>query len=108
MGASEKAARMRPPSTGNANNVDLVAATATNAIATGLGNFPDFWITIVVNQPHNIIFGASGVAAPASKYVFPAGYVHSYELEPGAGDNTHFRVIAEGTAEMLWWVSSRN
>ena len=107
MGAVENGTRVRPPSTGNANNVDLVAATATAAIATGLGAFSDFWISIVVNQPHNILFGDSDVAAPASKYVFPAGYVHNYELDPGAGDNTHFRVIASATAEMLWWASAR-
>lgn len=97
------AANFIPPSTGNATEVDLVAATPSAAQATGVGDCTDRWISLAVSQSFNVLFGTSSVANPADTAVFPAG-VYSFVLSPTL---THFKVTASATAKLKYWRSSR-
>jgi hypothetical protein len=100
---SDAASCFTPPATGNATETSCTAATATAAVATGVGETNDRWISVAVSQPFNILFGESGVAAPANTGVFPPG-VHSFILNRML---THFRVTTTANGTCLSWKSSR-
>lgn len=97
------AANFIPPATGNDNEADLTAATATAALETGVGECTDRWITICVSQSFNFRFGGSGVGDPADTGAVPAG-MYSFVLNPTL---THFKVTASANAKLKYWRSSR-
>lgn len=104
--ASDRAASVMPPSSGNKTEFATVTATASAAKATGVGTGKR-WLSVVCDQTWNITFGDVGtstVTDPTSVYYFLAGQVLSFELNQ---QNTHFKVKTSTNGNCAYWLSSR-
>lgn len=96
----ETAAYVRPPTTGNDNDV-AVSTTSSAAIAHNCKDSEE-WITITCAVAFNIKFGTSALADPSAVYPYPAG---SYSFSPKAKD-THFKIRGSAAGDSKWWRSS--
>lgn len=96
----EKAAYMRPPTTGNDNDV-AVSTTSSAAIAHNAVDSEEF-VTITCDVAFNIKFGTSAVADPSAVYPFPPG---CYSFPPKK-NHTHFKIRATTAGASKWWLSS--
>lgn len=109
---ANEAARIRPPmdgtfANGGADDVTLVAATASSAIDTGADPGPNKWLSVAVGVAFNIRFsedGANTVEDPADTASFPAG-VYSFELN---GKNRYFKITGNAAGSFTYWRSSRS
>lgn len=97
----EKASYIRPPATGNDN--DVVLSTSSSAAIAHLCKDSEEWITFTSDVAFNFRAGLSTVADPSAVYPFPAGM---YSFAPRAGTETHFKVRATSAGSFKWWRSS--
>ena len=79
----------------------IVAAASSAAIAHGCGEGQVLYIVSPVR--FNIIFGASGISAPADTGSFPAG-LHRFRIKRAV--NTHYRVTNNATGTITAWRGS--
>lgn len=91
------------PSTGNAAEANLTAATPTGELATGVGDASDRVLTIASTSAFNILFGDASVADPGDTGVFPAG-IYSFNLRRIW---THFSLTPAANGKLKYWRSSR-
>ena len=100
-GLLQQGAMVAPPV--DATETALTAATQSSILA--LFGMRGRYYTFVCDQAFNLNFSrsASAVTEPSTAYVFPAGAIVSFAINP---EIKAFRAKATANGTLKWWISS--